>query len=423
MSADMPRADMIRNQRPIIRRSDAVGQMLTVRRRLLSEVSTERVALGEGLGGRVLAESIEAESDVPAFDHATMDGYALNSADSYPLQIDDSVFPEDDPPEIDPGHAVEIATGAPLPEHATAVLKREDAQVDEDQISGPSLAHGTYTYEQGSNVRKGETLFEQGERLSAKDAIFLRDLGHESVECYSTFSVGLLATGSEIHEGRIQDLDSPMLAELVRSWGHEVSYEGSVPDEKEHVRNRLGELAEKHDVVMTTGGTSVGKKDYVIRTLDELGEVAFHRVRIRPGKPIALAELPEGVAIAVPGKPVGAHTITTLVARPFFTGETHLPTVRCELTQQVGIEQPESATSSEPFEYAVPVTLSEDENGQRTALPLGHAASPLGIYEETFDPSVLSSSTRATRADGFFFTESTVRADESVSVVPYEVVE
>lgn len=393
-------------------RQEAVERMLDGRQEAFARQPTEAVALGDGIGGRVLAESIDATADVPAFDHSTMDGYAFNAADEYPLDIVDSdVFPEDEPPTIDAGQAVRIATGAPLPERADAVLKKEAASITDGRLSGPDLDSGTYTYGRGSNVTAGETLFEAGERLSAKDAILLRDLGVETVTVYESFSVALLATGSEIHEGRTSDLDSPMLAELLRSWGHQATYEGTVPDEYERVEDRIAELADEYDVVMTTGGTSVGTKDYVIRALDSLGTVRFHRARVRPGKPIALADLPDATAIAVPGKPIGAHTIVTLVARPFFTGETALPTVDAEMTHSVGV-------GSEGFEYAVPVQL---EDG--TATPLGHVESSLEVYEETFDPSVLSSSTRATRADGFFVTEHTVETGESVAVVPYSVLE
>ena len=226
-------------------------------------------------------------------------------------------------------------------------------------------------------------------------------------------STAVLATGTEIHEGVHRDLDSAMLAGLVRSWGHEATHVGSVPDEYETVRSTLAALAADHDVVVSTGATSVGTKDYVVAALAELGEVLFHRVRLRPGKPIAVADLPEfdAVAIAIPGKPIGAHAVTTLVARPFFTGEAALPTLSAWLTHAVDL--PVSG-----FEYAIPVTLDEG-----VATPLGHVDSALSVYERTFDPSVLSSSTRASRADGFVLTDSALQADEQVGVVPYSAVE
>ncbi|GAB3693851.1 molybdopterin molybdotransferase MoeA [Halorubrum pallidum] len=379
-----------------------------VDRRSVESVTINRIA------GRTLAEPIDAPAAVPERSHATMDGYAFDASEGYPYElVDREVFPESDPPSLSPGEAVRIFTGAPLPPEANAVLKQEEVTVEDGRLDGSPTEPGTYVYERGSNVAAGERLFEAGERLGAKDAILLGDLGIEEVPVTERPSVGLLATGTEIHEGRHADLDSPMLAGLVDGWGGEATYEGTVPDEYDRVRDRIAEVADDHDVVMTTGGTSVGDKDHVVRALRELGTVLFHRVALRPGKPIAVATLADrdAVVFAIPGKPVGAHAVTSLVARPFFTGDTTLPTVDAAMTSDIAIAVP-------GFTYAVPVTLADGE-----AMPLGHADSPLSVYDETFDPSVLSSSTRATRADGFVLAESALSAGDEVAVVPYPVVE
>jgi len=404
---------MAHDHEDMVWREDAVGTVLETRQSILADHGTETIGI-DALPGRVLAEGIVAEGDLPAHDHATMDGYAFDATDGYPLSlVDVEIFPEDDPPSIGGGEAVEIATGAPLPPEANAVLKREEASVEDGQLSGTLLEPGTYTYERGSNVAEGEVLFEAGERVSPKDALLLGDLGYETVSVAERFSVAVLATGTEIHEGRQRDLDSPMLAGLANAWGHDPTYEGTVPDEYDRVRTRIADLAADHDVVLTTGGTSVGHKDYVVRALSDLGEVHFHRVRLRPGKPIALATLPEqdAVVFAIPGKPIGAHAITALVARPFFTGPTHLPVVGADLGQEVTL-------GPDGFEYVIPVSL---ENGAAT--PLGHADSPLSVYDRQFDPSVLSSSTRASRADGFVLTTEDLQQGSTVDVVPYPVVE
>jgi molybdopterin molybdotransferase len=402
-------------------REEAVETVVERRRSVLADHRTETVGI-DALPGRVAADRIVAEGNLPAHDHATMDGYAFDATDDYPLSVADvEVFPEDDPPSIDDGEAVPIATGAPLPPEANAVLKREESSVDDGRLRGPAIEPGTYAYEKGSNVAAGDVLFEAGERLSPKDAILLGDLGRETVTVAERFSVGVLATGTEIHEGRQDDLDSPMLAGLVRAWGHESTYEGTVPDEYERVRDRIAVLADRHDVVLTTGGTSVGQKDYVVRALSDLGEVHFHRVRIRPGKPIAVATLAtrEATVFAIPGKPIGAHAITTLVARPFFTGRTDLASVGATLERDVTL-------GPEGFEYAVPVVFEGDgEAGTDVgaAMPMGHVDSPLRVYEDEYDPSVLSSSTRASRADGFVLTTEDLAAGSTVDVVPYPVVE
>jgi molybdopterin molybdotransferase len=397
----------------LIPRSAAIERVARIRETALDHLDTESVSLDD-VSGRVLAEAVVAERDRPSHSFATMDGFAFDASEDYPLElVDREVFPEDDPGELASGEAVRIATGGPVPRGANAVLKVEEAAVDHGDLRGTDVSPGTYVYERGSNVEAGERLFEAGETLSPKDAILLRDLGIEGVDVRERFSVGVLATGTEIHEGRSDDLDSSMLAGLVQSWGHDATYVGSVPDDYDTVEARISTLVDEHDVVLTTGGTSVGKKDYVIRALDALGDVDFHRVAVRPGKPIAVAELldHDATVFAIPGKPVGAHTITTLVARPFFTGRSDLPTVQATFTTDLEL-------GPSGFEYAIPVTLDDGE-----ATPIGHVDSPLAVYEETFDPSVLSSSTRATRADGFVLTETELNTGESVRVVPYPVVE
>jgi len=398
-------------------RDGAVELVVQRREETLSGWPTEAVSLDE-ISRRVLAEPIVAEQDVPAHDHATMDGFAFDATDEYPLSlVGEERFPETEPGSIGPGEAVRIATGGPLPEGANAVLKREEATVEDGMLRGTPTQPGTYTYEQGSNLAAGDRLFEAGESLSPKDAILLKDLGLETVDVYERFSAAVLATGTEIHEGTTDDLDSPMLAGLVRSWGHEATYEGTVPDEYDRVESRIAALADTYDVVLTTGGTSVGHKDYVVRALDSLGEVAFHRVRIRPGKPLAMAHLPDrdAVAFAIPGKPIGAHTISTFVMRPFFVGDAPIPTVGATLARDVEL-------GPEGFEYFVPVCLDERGDGHE-AMPMGHTDSPLSVYDRQFDPSVLSSSSRASRADGVVITREPLEAGETVEVVPYPAIE
>jgi len=395
-------------------REAAVDRVLELRQTIVEDHPTEDVPLAE-VGGRVLAASITAEADAPPLSRATMDGFAINAGDEYPLTVrEGEVFPEDDPGELGPGETRRVATGAPIPSGADAVLKREEATVEDGALTGPTLEAGTYVYERGRNYRAGETLFAAGERLGPRDAILLGDMGLESVTVRTPFSVGVVATGTEIHEGRTRDLDSPMLSGLVESWGHTATYEGSAPDEYERVRDLLAETAADHDVVVSTGGTSVGHKDHVVRALDELGDVLFHKVRIRPGKPIAVAHLPDqdAVAVAIPGKPIGAHVVATFVMAPLFTGAGGpYPTVAAECSTDVGL-------GPEGFEYVIPVTLADG-----VAEPLGHVDSALSVYSDTFDPSVLSSSTRTTRADGVVCTTDPLTEGETVEVIPYDVLE
>ena len=395
----------------MVTRSQAILKIASMRELLLSDRPTESITV-DTIGGRILAESIVSEVDLPSQNHATMDGYAINSGDEYPLELIDSVFPEDSPGSISPGQAVRISTGAALPEGADAVLKREDANVDGKNLVGEDISSGTYVYAKGSNVSIGEKLFEKGTCLAPRDAILLLDLGHKSVKVYSPFSVGILATGTEIYEGKHEDLDSAMLGGLVTSWGGCPTYEGSVPDQYEIVEKRIEELSKKYDVVITTGGTSVGKRDYVVKAISNLGTVQFQGVLVRPGKPITMASIGSSVIFAVPGKPIGAHTVSMLFLRPFFVGLEEFPTIDMELSRDVKV-------SREGFEYIVPVVF---EKGGESAMPLGHIDSPLQIFDGVFNSSVLSSSTRAVRADGFFIMVNDIEKGSIVKVVPYTAI-
>ncbi|EMA49668.1 molybdopterin molybdotransferase MoeA [Halococcus thailandensis] len=387
-------------------RADAVEQLLDHRSRALDSLPGEPVSF-DALAGRTLAEDVRAPTAVPPHDYATMDGFAIATDDESPAVVAE-VFPEDEPPTLDEGEAARIATGAPLPIRTDAVLKVEDATVENEQVSGPQLAPGTNVSPRGGTARAGETLFEAGTRLAARHAALLRDVGIESVTVHERFSVGIVATGTEIHEGRQPDRDSDFLAGLIREWGHEPTIRESVPDDSGAVRRAIENAAATHDVVLTTGGTSVGSADHVATVL-EAHDPLFESVRLQPGRPVLAAVVDDALVVGLPGKPLAAHTAAVLVARPFFTGQWRLPSVTAGLTSAVEIPDDER-------EYAVPVVLDGNE-----AIPLGHADSSLPIYDERFAPGLVSANTRTTTADGIVLAEHSLDAGQPVAVVPYRV--
>jgi molybdopterin molybdotransferase len=400
--------------RPLARRP-AAERLASAHERLRADRSATTVPL-DAIAGRFLAEPVVADGAIPAHDTATMDGFALDATESFPLTVvDGPVYPEDEPPALEPGTAVRVATGAPLPAGATAVLKREDATVTDGRLTGPSLDPGTNVYPRGSNVAADERVFDAGERLTPQDAALLRDVGRDRVAVADRFAVGVLATGTEIHEGVQPDRDSEMLANVVRAWGHEPTLTGSVPDERERVREAVADLAADHEIVVTSGGTSVGEKDCAVAALDDLGTLLFRGVELRPGRPVTAARLDGGgVAVALPGKPVAAWLAAVLVARALFVGRPAtrpLPTLTATLARDLPV--PDA-----PFEYAVPVTLTDDG-----VMPLGHVDSALPLFADRFRPGRLASSTRATRADAVWLTDADGTAGQDVAVVPVEVLE
>lgn len=353
---------------------------------------------------RWLAADATTTFDSPERDYATMDGYAFDATDEYPLTVVGEVLAGDDPGSIDAGEAVRIATGAPLPEGANAVLKVELAEESEGQLAGESVDPGTYAYRRGSNFAAGETLLSAGTILRARHAAILRDAGIDEVETVVPPRVGILATGEEIASGDIEDLDSEVFAGYLAGWGIGSEYLGAVSDDPDLVREALREACNRFDVVFTSGGTSVGKADHVVTALRELGEVHFHAVRIRPGKPIAVATVNGTEVFAIPGKPIGALVAVETVVRPFFD-PTPRPTVECEFGADVAIPK-------EGFTYVVPVRVSDG-----TAWPLGRdGGDGPAIYGETFNPSVISSASRVSTMDGYVVTERGLDADEIVGV-------
>lgn len=388
-------------------RSVAVERLLTHRTAMLAATPAKTVEI-DAIAGRTLAADVRASTDVPPHDYATMDGFAVATGDRDPNVVGE-VFPEDDPPTLNAGEAVRVATGAPLPARTDAVLKRENATVEDGTLGGVDLAPGANIYPQGHTARLDERLFVAGERLAPRHAALLSDVGIDAVSVNRRFDVCVVATGTEIHEGRQPDRDSDLLVGLLERWGHVVTCQETVPDEASAVREMLREATKSHDVVLTSGGTSVGSADHVSRALAE-GEVLFGSVHLRPGRPVTAAVMNDALVIALPGKPIAAHTAALLVARPFFTGETALPTLSADPACRVTL-------SDDEMEYAVPVVLDEGR-----AMALGHVDSSLSLYEERFASGLLAQSTRATLADGFVLDEA-LEPGDSVEVVPYRVVE
>jgi molybdopterin molybdotransferase len=388
-----------------VSRSIAVERLLDLRAGDGS-ASMTRVGLAD-VAGRVLAESVRAPADVPAYDRAAMDGYAFAARDDYPLAVVGSVSPEDEPPTVERGEAVAVATGAPLPPRANAVLMEEHATVEDGRLSGPPATEGTHVTRAGTTAAAGERLFERGQRLASRHAALLRDVGIENVTVREPLDVGVLATGTEICEGRQPDRDSEMLCNLVRRWGHDPTLEDPVPDAPAAVREAITAGAAAHDVLVTTGGTSVGRGDHVVSALRD-HDVLFRGVDLRPGRPVTVATVDGTPTFALPGKPIAAHTAATLLLGPFLTGVTGRPTVTAELAARVTLPDDE-------MEFAIPVTLADG-----LATPLGHADSSLQLYDERFSPGRVASNTRVALADGVVVTREAIDEGEQVSVVPHE---
>lgn len=280
---------------------------------------------------RVLAESITSNVDVPGFDRATMDGYALaaestEGATSYNrlslAVIGDSLPGRPFPQHVGAGQAVRIMTGAPMPQGCDAVLPAEWVESTGTASSVAAVAAvspGKNVGRRGEDVTQGTALLPQGRLLRPQDLGVLSSIGVEQVHVYRRPRVRLVVTGNELlpagsrpHGHCIADANGPMLAALVERDGGLVDFPSLVPDEHDAILNSLYADA---DVVIVSGGSSVGVEDLAPTLLASHGELAVHGIAMRPSSPTGFGRLEHRLVFLLPGNPVSC-----LCAYDFFAG-------------------------------------------------------------------------------------------------------
>jgi molybdenum cofactor synthesis domain-containing protein len=374
----------------------------------------ERVSLEEA-PGRELAEEIRASEDFPRHPMASFDGYALRTEDSssYPLRVVRRIYAGDDPREIPPlrpGEAVAIATGAFLPKGADTVLRLEDARLDGDRLYGVPLERGTKVVEAGSSYRKGEIVLRKGQRIRPQEVGMLHGLGLEKVAVYRRPRVAVFSTGDEIQKGRLRDTNGPMILAALREWGCEAEFLGNIPDEPGEVERSLARGGE-YDLIVTSGGVSVGEKDYLVRTIEESGTLLFHKVKTRPGKPIAVGVLGETPIFALPGKPTGAFVALEIHLRTYLLGGTFRPTRKAVMGEEIRL----SVKDTDALD-TLNVVFVQCRNGK--AVPMGFEGSPLPLIPPggLYNVSTIASTLRATLVDGYALLSRDIRRGEEVEV-------
>ncbi|MBI2468089.1 MAG: molybdopterin molybdotransferase MoeA [Candidatus Rokubacteria bacterium] len=302
------------------------------RARILAEVarptSPEAVAVAHALG-RVLARDIEAPFDVPPADNSAVDGYAVRATD---LVADGrarlrvirdlpagSVFDDT----VGPGEAVRIMTGAPMPPGADTVVPQELAEREEGGVRLAAVPPGANVRARGEDVRAGTVVLSRGCVLRPQELGLVASLGLPEVWAHARPRVALLSTGDEVVEpglprkpGQIYDANRFSLLGLVEAAGGASLDLGIVPDVRDVLRARLLEAADAADVVLTSGGVSVGVYDLVKDVLAEIGGVDFWQVAMQPGRPLAVGKIGESHFFGLPGNPVASMLCFLLFVRP-----------------------------------------------------------------------------------------------------------
>ena len=356
-------------------------------RAFLSPVTAvERLNIRAALG-RVLAEDVISPVNVPQHDNSAMDGYAvrfsdLNSAGETTLKVIGTAFagkPYDGL--LGPGQAVRIMTGAVIPTDADTVIQQERAKVSGDQVAVlPVPKKGTNTRSAGEDLRAGEAALKRGQPVRPAEIGMMASLGIGEVAVYRKLRVAFFSTGDELvaigtplGPGQIYDSNRYTIYGLLLRLGCDVLDMGVIRDTPQDVERAFRDAAQAADVVITSGGVSVGEADYVKQILDRLGEVLFWKIAMKPGRPLAYGKIGNAHFFGLPGNPVAVMVTFYQFVRDallHLQGQTAiapLPTQKVICTSPI-----KKAPGRTEFQRGI---LSRGEDGQWTVRTTGDQGS------------------------------------------------
>lgn len=291
-------------------------------------VGSESCELFDALG-RTLSAEVVATIDVPPADNSAMDGYALRHADwqgeQVALRVSQRITAGSVPRGLEPGTVARIFTGAEVPAGANTVVMQEHCRGTADEVCIQKLpAEGANIRKCGQDIRRGQRVLDVGQRLRAQDLALAASLGIASIPVYRRLKVAILSTGDELVEpgeraepGQIYNSNRFTMNGLLSAWGFEVIDLGIARDEPDAVRRSMTRAAERADVIITSGGVSVGEEDHVKDVVEQLGSLDLWRIAIKPGKPFAFGRILDKPFIGLPGNPVSVFVTLLIIARPY----------------------------------------------------------------------------------------------------------
>jgi len=307
--------------------------------------------------GRVVAEPIDAPAPVPSYDRAAMDGYAVRAADTFGASDRSPAVLRAADAEADsiaPGEAARVHTGSAVPDGADAVVMIEQVETVGGGDGGAAeieafdaVAEGENVGEVGEDVAAGQRLFEAGHALRPSDLGLLKSVGLDAVPVSDRPTVAVIPTGEELVQsdpapGEVIETNGLTVSRLVERWGGEPRYRDVVTDDEDALAAAIeGDL--DADVVVTTGGSSVGERDLLPEVVDSLGEVLVHGVALKPGHPVCLGVADDTPVVSLPGYPVACIVNAAQFLRPVQkraggTTADPFPTRRARLARKVPSE-------------------------------------------------------------------------------------
>lgn len=304
---------------------EAIDTLLEGSQRL---VEAEAASL-MGATGRTLAADLVSPVNVPPADNSAMDGYALRHADwtdpKTALPLSQRITAGSVPVQLEPGTAARIFTGAEVPAGADTVVMQEHCE----DLGGAVLiqkmpAEGANIRPRGQDVKEGQTVLKAGQRLRPQEIGLAASLGFAEVPVYRRLKVAVLSTGNELVDpgatagpGQIYNSNRYTMNAQLAAWGFDVLDLGVARDEFDEVRKMMLDAAARADVIVTSGGVSVGEEDHVKAVVASLGAIGLWRIAVKPGKPFAFGHVCGTPFLGLPGNPVSVFVTLLVIARPY----------------------------------------------------------------------------------------------------------
>jgi len=361
----------------------SVAEAIQIVRQQTPALETEQVDLPNALG-RVLAQDVVADSDLPPFDRSQMDGYAVQASDTTNAPISLRIAGESAAGKgwhqrMNSGEAVRIMTGAPIPEGADSVQQVELTHELKDGTVVELLAPvelGKSIVKRGEEIKAGETILRPGVTINAAMMAVLAAFGYAQVEVARRPRVAVAATGSELvsvdeqpGQDQIRDSNNYSISAYAELAGAVVQRLPLTRDETSLLKRQIAAAADNFDVLVTSGGVSMGVYDVTKNALKELGaEIFFERVALRPGKPIVFARLPGGALVfGLPGNPVSVSVTFNLFAR---TALLAMQGANEPVLKQETVLLARSVKGTMDRESYLPAQLMTNDDGESIAFPL-----------------------------------------------------
>ena len=357
-----------------------VEKALKIVARETKTLKSERISLCDSIG-RVIAEDIVADSDMPPFNRSQMDGYAVRAVDTEKSPVTLRLVGESAAgrgwhKSLRSGEAVRIMTGAPVPNGADAVQKIELTVECGDSVTiNEPTSTGRFIVPKGKEIKKGMVVLNTGSVVTANNIAVPAAFGYAKVKVAKRPRVAILSTGSEIVDvskrpkrDQIRNSNSLMLRALAEQAGAEATILPHVGDEISDLKSQISDAARSSDVLITTGGVSVGKYDLTKLALRELGaEMLFERVRLKPGKPTVFAKLKKTAVFALPGNPVSATVTFHLFVRSMLLGMQRASCPTLKTGEAVALGNFKATPERDAY---MPGKLGTDDSGRLTVVPI-----------------------------------------------------